>query len=179
MSKLTVVSGGQTGADVAALFAARQSNLLTGGIAPTGYVTTFGKAPWLKSYNLTELPPSNNIVVQYIQRSKLNVDRSDATVAFSNHPSSGTDKTIGYALTKTWKVIPNANSYKSTYKPCLIISTLDQASVDNLVNFITSNKIKVLNVCGHRETDNYKKEWTNSVTDFLKRVFSRLDLVSS
>lgn len=42
-----IVSGGQTGADQAALRAARAAGLPTGGWAPRGWLTEEGPAPWL------------------------------------------------------------------------------------------------------------------------------------
>jgi len=36
----------------------------------------------------------------YVMRSMRNVDDSDATIAFRLEPSIGTDKTLGYCLTK-------------------------------------------------------------------------------
>ena len=49
---LTVISGGQTGVDQAALRAARSCGIPTGGWAPRGWLTEDGPAPWLADYGL-------------------------------------------------------------------------------------------------------------------------------
>ncbi len=167
----TVISGGQTGADQAALVAARKSGLLTGGWAPPGYRTLMGSERWLQSYGLVEL---DSPAGDYVTRSKRNVDDSDATLAFRTHASPGTDKTIGYALTGKWQVVP-ATSLVSRYKPLLIIS--DATSSDQVVavvTFLQAHHIRVLNVCGHRETEIETQKWTREVEAFLLKVFESL-----
>lgn len=50
-----VISGGQTGADQAGLFAARSLGIATGGCAPLGWRTDAGPAPWLgREFGLVE-----------------------------------------------------------------------------------------------------------------------------
>jgi hypothetical protein len=72
-----IISGGQTGADQAGLFAARLLGIETGGFVPLGYMTEAGPAPWLKEYGLVETPHR-----EYQYRTVLNVQHSDATVVF-------------------------------------------------------------------------------------------------
>jgi Circularly permutated YpsA SLOG family len=48
-----VISGGQTGADQAGLRAARASGIRCGGMAPKGWLTEAGPAPWLADYGLS------------------------------------------------------------------------------------------------------------------------------
>ncbi len=49
-----VISGGQTGVDLAALRAAAASNIPTGGYAARGWQTERGPAPWLAEFGLVE-----------------------------------------------------------------------------------------------------------------------------
>lgn len=73
--KLTkVISGGQTGVDQAALFAARDALILTGGTAPKGFLTLNGKDPWLAGFGLEEGKGG------YKDRTWMNVHNSDATL---------------------------------------------------------------------------------------------------
>lgn len=87
----------------------------------------------------------------YVLRSQRNVDESDATLAIRLQSSVGTDKTIGYCLTKKWVTLKNFN-IKSSYKPCLIITDLSNSMNAVLIrNFIKNNNVAILNVAGHRE----------------------------
>ena len=76
-----VISGGQTGADRAGLFAARKFAIETGGYAPRGWLTESGTAPWLADYGLTEcqypqgdkpydMPQWKWDAIRYVQRTK-------------------------------------------------------------------------------------------------------------
>lgn len=81
-----VISGGQVGADIAALRAAKELGLETGGYCPAGWTTKTGPNPELGSlYGLEEHASS-----LYPPRTFANVRESDATVRFAmNFMSSG------------------------------------------------------------------------------------------
>lgn len=51
---MKIISGGQSGVDVAALRAAKAAGLETGGWAPKGWLTEDGPAPWLADFGLKE-----------------------------------------------------------------------------------------------------------------------------
>src|SRR6185295_18745361 len=83
-----VISGGQIGADQAALRAARHLGLETGGTAPKGYRTSVGsQRELLASYGLAE--GAGTGTASYVARSKKNVDDAHATLAFRTHSSAG------------------------------------------------------------------------------------------
>ena len=43
---------------------------------------------------------------------------------------TGTDKTIGYCLTKSWKVVQNFENYKkASYRPLLVIDNLSDERI--------------------------------------------------
>src|SRR4051812_12471606 len=84
-----VVSGGQSGADQAALRAARAANIPTGGWAPKGWRTEDGAAPWLADFGLVECPESG-----YPARTRANVRDSDVTVWFGDWHSPGGKTTL-------------------------------------------------------------------------------------
>jgi hypothetical protein len=150
-----IISGGQTGADFGALMAAEVLGIQTGGTAPQEFWTSDGKCPELGSrFKLVELSlkKPSTLSMMYVERSKKNVDNSDGTIAFRLHSSVGTDKTIGYCITKVWKVQNFKNYKKLAYRPLLVIENLsDKTNISKIRSFIKENKIKILNVCGHRE----------------------------
>jgi hypothetical protein len=104
------------------------------------------------SYHLNVNHLGNISVAQmYVSRSMKNVDDSDATLAFRLKESKGTDLTIGYCLTKKWKVVGNYN-VPTRYKPCLVISDLsDESNSIKIKSFILSFDIRILNIAGHRD----------------------------
>jgi predicted Rossmann-fold nucleotide-binding protein len=65
-----IISGGQTGADQAALDAAIELGIPHGGWIPKGRLTEAGPLP--EKYNLTEMPTKD-----YLKRTKQNVADSD------------------------------------------------------------------------------------------------------
>lgn len=167
-----IISGGQTGADQGGLEAGEVLNLNTGGTAPKGYITLDGPCPqlgnrfYLKELNCEDIP----IDQMYVKRSKLNVDNSDGTIAFRLYSSPGTDCTIGYCLNRRWK---SENLTLATkYKPLLVLTDLSEeerkTNIKKIQNFLSDNKIKTLNVCGHREgKDTGFKSFSHVVKELL------------
>ncbi len=125
-----IVSGGQTGADLGGLAAARQLGIPTGGWAPRGWLTEDGPSPELlrDTYGL-ELCDGG-----YDLRTELNVRDSDATVVFARDPeSNGTRATIDWA--------------EHYGKPIIINPTAEE-----LRDFVAGHKVGVLNIAGNRES---------------------------
>ena len=89
---ITIVSGGQTGADRAALDWALAHRVECGGWCPKGRKAEDG--PIDPKYPLIETPSA-----AYLQRTEWNVRDSDATVLFSIEPTltGGSLKTVGFA----------------------------------------------------------------------------------
>jgi hypothetical protein len=165
-----IISGGQTGVDIAALRAAQRATLKTGGVAPNNFETLKGPNPELKTkFGLIELKDTGckvrNIGAAYIERSKANVDRADGVLAIRLHASPGTDGTINYAGSKRWKsdFVSTLNfagqiAFDATAtdgKPVLILSSIQMSDFDVLKNivrhFVLKYRIRTLNVCGHRD----------------------------
>ena len=96
-----IISGGQTGADRAALDFARKHKIPHGGWVPKGRIAEDG--PLDKNYRLTEMPTTS-----YQKRTEMNVIGSDGTVIFSHGRLTG-----GSAYTKTMATKHN--------RPCLHI----------------------------------------------------------
>ena len=132
-----LISGGQAGADIAALDVALKHGFPHGGWCPRGRLSLDGQIP--HRYLLTETPKDT-----YLQRTKWNVRDSDGTVVFTlaDEPRGGSLKTIGFALKQG--------------KPCIHISRV-RAGYSNpafaLQKFVKEFGIKNLNVAGSSETN--------------------------
>ena len=131
-----IVSGGQTGADRAALDVAIELGLPHGGWIPAGRLAEDGRIPGC--YNLQETPSADPA-----QRTEWNIRDSDATLIISNGQLMG-----GSQLTHEL-----AMQYG---KPCLHVD-LAEVAVENAVYEITewlhSTQCKVLNVAGPRSSE--------------------------
>lgn len=83
---MQVISGGQTGVDIAALRVAQALGLRTGGLAPKGWKTTAGPKPQLKTTFKLEEGQGG-----YGDRTRKNVEAADATLLLAvNFDSPGT-----------------------------------------------------------------------------------------
>jgi len=147
-----IISGGQTGADRAALDFAIDNNIPHGGWIPKGRITEAGQLP--DKYQLQEMATTS-----YDKRTEQNVIDSDGTVIVSHGNLTG-----GSALTQTFAI--------KHYKPCLHLdmnnTTIIEAA-DSLNNWIRKNNIMTLNVAGPRVS---KDDKTYQVTrDLLEAVF--------
>lgn len=172
---IKVISGGQTGCDRAGLEAGRKAGLLTGGWCPLGFMTSEGADLSLSvDFGLKELPGGTSLSQMYVMRSMKNVDESDGTVAFRMKPSLGTDKTIGYCLKKRWSDFKDDQFDDPSYKPCLMISHLDESCVDDIVAFVSEFNIRVLNIAGHRSSESAGVEgFSKKVEDILFKAFTK------
>lgn len=130
-----LVSGGQTGADIAALDVALKHNFPHGGWCPKGRLSLDGRIP--DRYLLTETPSAS-----YLQRTEWNVRDTDATVVFTYAAvaTGGSLKTIQYA--------------KKHGKPWLHVSLRggNYSPAQDLQRFVAENTVKRLNVAGSRES---------------------------
>jgi hypothetical protein len=130
---MKIISGGQTGADRAALDAARDLGIPHGGWLPRGRKAEDG--PVDSSYNLTELDSP-----RYRDRTAKNIVESDATLIVSYGPLTG-----GSALTEALAIRFD--------RPCLHLDmehyTVEQAAavVDK---WLRQHAVTVLNVAGPR-----------------------------
>jgi len=131
-----LVSGGQTGADRAALDFAIAHGIPHGGWCPRGRLAEDGALE--RCYELRETPEE-----QYPQRTEWNVRDSDGTVIFSIAP----ELTGGSKLT--------AELAAELKKPWLHLSQLQDGleAVGRLRVFISENHIRVLNVAGPRASN--------------------------
>ena len=128
-----IISGGQTGADRAALDWAIAHNIPYGGWCPAGRIAEDGVIP--AKYQLAEIPGGGG----YRQRNKANVQDSDATLTLTINPelSGGSKQTVSFAkhLRKPWlHVCPEMNWQ------------------DVITSWLASTQIEILNVAGPRSS---------------------------
>jgi len=146
---MKIISGGQTGVDRAALDFALNNGINCGGWCPLGRKAEDGKIS--DKYPLLETKSS-----KYSERTKLNVQNSDGTLIFFNQTL---DK--GSTLTATL-----ANKY---CKPLFYYNFSANTNFSEITLWIDSNKIKILNIAGSRESNStgiYTKTYT-----LLNKIF--------
>ena len=131
---IKIVSGGQTGADQGGLEAGVALGLVTGGFAPRGYLTERGPQPDLLGgfFALHETASGS-----YPERTRANVRLADGTVVFA--PGAGV-KSPGTRLT--------LRACREEGRPVLV----NPASPAVLRSWVETNRIRVLNVAGNRES---------------------------
>lgn len=136
--KLKITSGGQTGADRAALDFAIDHTVEHGGWCPKGRKALDGTLD--EKYLLRETPSSG-----YLQRTEWNVRDTEGTVVF----------TLGKKLTGgSLRTYQFAEKY---HLPVIHISLLDgsdtvlEQAVRTLAQFCTEHELETLNVAGSRE----------------------------
>ena len=131
-----IISGGQTGADQAALDTAIKWVIPHGGWVPKGRMTEAGKLP--DKYNMQEMPTDS-----YSARTEQNVIDSDGTLIISHGPlSDGSKHTKETALGRN--------------KPCLHIdlNEIDASKAAEQVHeWIIKSGIETLNVAGPRSSN--------------------------
>jgi Circularly permutated YpsA SLOG family len=128
-----IVSGGQTGADRAALDAAIALGIAHGGWLPKGRLTETGPLP--ETYALQEMPSA-----EYRDRTVQNVIDSDGTLIISRGGLTG-----GSALT--------LRAALDHGKPCLHIDLTEDSTfpaVSKAADWILASRIVTLNVAGPR-----------------------------
>jgi Circularly permutated YpsA SLOG family len=126
---IKIISGGQTGADIAGLKFAKDYGISTGGWAPQNYMTENGPMPKLKNlYGLMEHEGNFN------DRTIQNVMESDGTLLFINNRSRGSMLTF--------------QTCQKENKPYII-----NPSIDEFIKWLFDNDIKNLNIAGDRESD--------------------------
>jgi len=128
-----IISGGQTGADRAALDFALKFFKPHGGWIPKGRITEDGSLP--DKYQLQEMPTAS-----YPARTEQNVIDSDGTVIFSRgKPTGGTDYTRKMVLKHKKQLLHVDLNLRTSYDAAHLLSS-----------WIDLQHIKILNVAGPR-----------------------------
>ncbi len=153
-----IVSGGQTGADRAALDFAIENGIPYGGWSPKGRIAEDGTIP--ERYILKECTRKG-----YPARTEQNVVDSDATVIIS----------IKSGLSKASQL--TANYADKHGKPWIHIHHGTEEPGQLLMEFLQQHDVKILNVAGPRASG--EPEVTNFVRELLANVLSRRSAGSS
>ncbi len=128
----TIISGGQTGVDRAALDLGLNYNVPIDGWCPKGRLAEDGPIPTL--YPLKETPSS-----RFSQRTEWNVRDSDGTLVLTyDNPTGGTALTIFLA--------------KRQHKPYLVLNLGQNANAMVLSSWLLQHHIRMLNIAGPRES---------------------------
>jgi hypothetical protein len=157
-NKLKVISGFQTGADIAGIKAARDNNIETGGYIPKGCITEKGNKPQYKELYGAEETSSTN----YLGRTLKNVMKADCTIIFDYMQSSGSKNTKTFC----------ANNNKSF----MYLNSKDIDSndiVEAILLFIKLHNPSIINIAGNRES--VSKGIENKVYNILNQVFNKLN----
>lgn len=128
-----IVSGGQTGADRAALDLAIEWNMAHGGWVPRGRAAEDGPLP--EKYHVEEMDSS-----EYADRTAQNVMDSDGTLILSHGPLSG-----GSALTQEL-----ASKHRRKFLHVDLSETNSLVAAHSIHDWILEQGIEVLNVAGPR-----------------------------
>ena len=146
-----IVSGGQTGADRAALDWAMANSIPYGGWCPLGRLAEDGKID--AQYNLRETPKAD-----YLQRTEWNVRDSDVTAIISLAPQL------------TGGSLATAKLASDLRKPCLHLSGLQDApeNARQLADFLRRHEVQILNVAGPRASGE------PDVGAFIQSIFAEL-----
>ena len=155
-----IISGGQDGADLGGLLAAKELGIETGGTAPKGYRTVWGSNLDLKDFNLVESYSSS-----YVPRTKDNVLNSDATLIICfDENSAGTIQTLNFC-----------KRYNKPYFIFNVSNILNRMeNENNCVNWFLENPPEVLNVAGNRNKLEYLCDFTELSKNVLSGVLFRL-----
>ena len=149
-----IISGGQTGADRAALDFAIAHGIPHGGWCPRGRLAEDGKLD--QRYQLSETPGAD-----FNQRTEWNVRDSDATAIFSVAPelTGGSSKTTDFS--------------RKHQKPCLLLSREadGRTAAKRLAEFLITYQARILNVAGPRQSE--EPEVGKFVQNVLKGAYAR------
>lgn len=151
-----VTSGGQTGADQAGLIAACRFGITTGGWMPRGFETADGPNPQLaKKHGLREHRGG------YAERTAANVRDSDGTIHLA-----GTFRSLGEKCT--------IRCVREQHKPYIAVEMHAPVDVAEVVEWILSHQIRILNVAGNvRPKTRKARAWgiEEFTLEFLCKVF--------
>jgi len=149
--QIKIISGGQTGADQAALDAAIELGIPYGGWLPRGRKTENGSLP--RHYKLNELNSGD-----YRKRTEKNVMAGDGTLIFSFGSLTG-----GSALTESLALRHD--------RPCLHLNLddiTDEEAIKAIMIWLRRYRISTLNVAGPRASG--EPRIYQAVLNILKKI---------
>lgn len=154
--KVEIISGGQTGVDQGALDAALDLGASCSGWSPDGHYDENGALD--AKYPLTPMSKGNG----YVERTRANVARADATVIiYYSDLEGGTKLTLQYCFEE-----------KKRFKLFDADTVTPELAAEALVRFAKKHKLKSLNVAGPRGSKQpHAHDYTYAcVKSFLKNL---------
>ena len=152
-----IISGGQTGVDIAALRAARSAGIATGGWCLKNWMTELGPQPErLKSFGLCE-----HMSAKYPPRTRANVEDGDCTLIVADQLDNGSKLT--------------AELCRAMNKPMLHLGRAQigadhSEALKEALAWLHSEPHGVVNVAGNRESKSPGIE--REAEDFLFHLFA-------
>ena len=135
-----VISGGQTGADLAGTQAASLLSIETGGWMPKGFKNLPGFHP---EYSLC-LGMEETESADYAPRTRLNVRNSDATIRFATNWVSPGER-------YTFQCIKEERKPHLDAVGCMELAVSNEEKIQKIVAWLNHVKPKVLNIAGNSE----------------------------
>jgi len=155
-----IISGGQTGADIAGLEVAKKFGLQTGGWMPFGFKTLDGCKPeYAEMYGIVPHHSSS-----YVPRTRLNAKTGDGTIRLAyDFDSKGEVCTL--------------RAIKDFGKPHFDVDLNDPPPVADVIAWLEEHNIETLNVAGNSEQT---AEGTHeAVSAYLTELLSELGLTDA
>ncbi len=164
MSLKKIISGGQTGADIAGIDAAIENGMPYGGWLPKGRKTENGPLD-LRYTNMTEMT-----VGGYQEITEQNVKDADGTIIFTHGKYTGVS-----ALTLNYAAKHN--------KPVLHLDldvVNEPTAIESLIVWIYKQRIETLNVAGSRESkDEYIYDDVHSIIKSILNTLKTAEVVDT
>jgi hypothetical protein len=158
-----IISGGQTGADIAGLIVAKKMGIPTGGTMPKGFKTLKGPQPdYATIFGIKESDSKS-----YLHRTHKNVKDSDATLR------------LAYKFESAGEIC-TLNAIERYGKIHLDINLAKPKKAKEVVEWIVENKIEILNIAGNSEqtapgTYEATKKYLTEVIEKLKAYSKQLE----
>ena len=144
ISLLKIISGGQTGADQAGLYAAKELGIETGGAMPQRFKTESGPRPEFRElFNITE-----SLSPRYRNRTMLNVALSDVTILF------GKDSAGSRATKHSAQIYKRPLFYVPWQHGDPFGFFAQEDYINQLNEFLVENNPATINIAGNRESVN-------------------------
>ena len=151
-----VMSGGQTGADLAGLRIAKQFGIPTGGWMPSDWQTEAGPRPEFQQlYGMKCLHAGG-----YKERTEANVRLSDGTIRFAADFNSMGEKCT-------------LNAIKDNNKPYMDIDINNPVTTAIVAKWIREKNVKKLNIAGNKQPAN-RNARAFKITEFTEQFLSEL-----
>lgn len=139
MSVHKIISGGQTGVDIAALRAGAAAGIKTGGFCPKGWLTELGPRPdLLKSFGLAQ-----HDLTKYPPRTRANVVAGDCTLIIADHMDTGSKFTAEICFVLERPMLHLTRSKMESDR---------EKALDEVLGWLRSVPHGIVNVAGNRES---------------------------